>query len=377
MKITKIVGYYLSSPYESRVSFGYPLSIKSVGIVEVHTNSGVIGIGETSAGIYAPDLVSPITELISTLIEGFDPLEIDYITKSLNIPFIGGVGLFRSVVSAVEIALWDIWGKIENKPIYELLSDTHSDTIRTYASAGSVALDSNQIEDDVEKALGKGFDSYKMRIGRKQWSKDIGRVEAARTTLGSNNLMVDAIMGTLQSWNENEAIEKTNELKEFNPTWVEEPLHPLNVSGYKNIYRHCNVPIAVGEGLSSKSEFDSFLDDTKCIDIIQPDVTHCGFLVAKDVITKAKAKGIDTAIHVWGSGISLLANLHLALAMKPEWFEIPVMKLNLSDDLIGNISIKNGQIGNILSGCTGIGTTINTNIKNRYAGIKNSGYRII
>ena len=377
MKITKIVGYYLSSPYESRVSFGYPLSIKSVGIVEVHTNSGIIGIGETSAGIYAPDLISPISELISTLIEGFNPLEIEHITRSLNIPFIGGVGLFRSVVSAVEIALWDIKGQVENKPIYELLSSTYSDSVKVYASAGSVALDSNQISNDVEKALGKGFDSYKMRIGRKQWSEDVDRVEAARTMLGSNNLMVDAIMGTLQSWSENEAIEKTNELKEFNPTWVEEPLHPLNVSGYKNIYHHCNVLIAVGEGLSSKSEFDSFLDDTKCIDIIQPDVTHCGFLVAKDVITKAKAKGIDTAIHVWGSGISLLANLHLALAMKPEWFEIPVMKLNLSDDLIGSITIKDGRIDNILSGVAGIGVTISTDIKNKYVGINGSGYRII
>ncbi|KKL46534.1 hypothetical protein LCGC14_2344580, partial [marine sediment metagenome] len=294
--------------------------IKSVAIIEVHTSSGIIGIGETSAGIYAPDLIAPLAELISTLIEGFDPLEIDYITKSLNIPFIGGVGLFRSVVSAVEIALWDIKGQVENKPIYELLSSTHSDDVKVYASAGSVALDSDQISNDVERALNRGFDSYKMRIGRKQWSRDIDRVEAARTMLGNNNLMVDAIMGTLQSWSENEAIEKTNELKEFNPTWVEEPLHPLNVSGYKNIYHHCNVPIAVGEGLSSKSEFDSFLDGTKCIDIIQPDVTHCGFLVARDVITKAKAKEIGVAVHVWGSGISLLANLHLSLAMKAARF---------------------------------------------------------
>lgn len=378
MKISDLTGYSLSSPYGDGNVFGQPQGVKSLGIVEVHTDAGQIGIGETYAGVYAPELVTPIVEFLKPIIVGMDPCDIGTINKSLKIPFISGSGLMRSVISAVDIALWDIKGQIYKKPIYQLLNEQVRDSVKVYASGGSVAMNVDEIHSDVEHILIKGFSAYKMRVGVQPWENDLNRVAAARNKLGKNSeLMIDAIMGTLPSpWGVETAISRTRDLVPYRPSWLEEPLLPENYLGYQELSNKTNIPIAMGESFTGLHEFEAYLSG-KCVEYIQPDVTHCGgFSQAVKVIALAKTYDVSIALHVWGSAISIMSNLHLALAMPSvEWLEIPQVRLELLEDEIkSKMNIKNGALHAINE--PGLGLTLTNKIKNTYPFVSGSGYRV-
>ena len=135
-----------------------------------------------------------------------------------------------------------------------------------------------------------------------------------------------------------------------------------------------NIPIATGEGLSGKLDFDSYLD-SGCVDIIQPDVTHCGgFIRAMEIIRGAKRSGVKVALHTWGSSISLLANLHLALSTGVDWFEIPMVSL----DLLSNefTELKTMILNKDITLNNGLGIKLTDDVKQSYPFVKNSGYKI-
>ena len=264
MIINKVIGYSLSSPYGDGNVFGQPTGVKSIGLVEVHTDDGLVGVGETYAGIYVPELIEPTVKSIEPLIVGMNPVEVEKVYESMDIPFVNMNGFVRSVVGAIEIALWDIKGQVENKPIYELLSGSYNTDFNVYASGGSVSFSTDDIKKDIDNILSQGFGSYKMRVGVKEWKEDKDRVKIARNELGSNDLMVDAIQGTLNNWHKYNAVYNIKELEQYNLTWIEEPLHPSKLKELKSVYDLINIPIATGEGLSGKFDFDSYLD-SNCI----------------------------------------------------------------------------------------------------------------
>jgi len=374
MKIKKVIGYSLSSTYGDGNVFGQPEGVKSIGLVEVHTDDGLVGIGETYTGVYVPELLEPVVKTIESLIVGKNPLEIEEVYNSMEIPFVSMNGFIRSIIGAIEIALWDIKGQVEEKPIYQLLSDTYTDNFGVYASGGSVVFSNDDIKKDISDILSQGFDSYKMRIGVKDINEDLDRVKTARNELGSNNLMVDAIQGTLNNWHQYNLVYNSKLLERYDLTWLEEPLHPSKLRELKRVYDMVNIPIATGEGLSGKLDFDSYLD-SKCVDIIQPDVTHCGgYIRTRQIIEQAKKNGIKVSLHIWGSGISLISNLHLALSMGVDWFEIPMVSLDLLSnefkDLKSMILQKDIKLNN------GLGIKLTDDMKQSHPFIKNSGYKI-
>mgnify|MGYP002820838962 CR=1 FL=1 len=378
MKITNLVGYSLSSHYGDRKVFGQPLGVRSIGLVEIHTDGGYVGIGETYAGVYSPALIKPTVDFLSPYILDGDPLETDQINEALKIPFVSASGLVRSVISAIDIALWDIKGQYLKKPICHLLSESIKPKVRAYASGGSVAFSKAEIEADVDDILEKGYNAYKMRVGYQSWEQDLIRVRSARESMGdANELMIDAIMGTLEDpWTKETAEEKINDLSSFHPSWLEEPLPPTDFVGYRYLKKKSNIPIAMGESFSGVHEFETFME-AECMDIIQPDVTHCGgYTQALKIIKHAENLNIPAALHVWGSAISTLANLHLAYAMKNvEWLEVPQVRLELlSESASELIKISNGYVS--APEMYGLGLRIDEDLKLQYKFVPGSGYRV-
>ena len=158
-------------------------------------------------------------------------------SEELDLPFIAHNGIFKSSRSAIEIALYDLISQEKQEPLYKTLNSLAKNRpLEVYASSGSVIFDEDQIQSDVEYILGKNFKSYKMRIGLKNIYTDIKRIKKSREVLGNNNLMLDAIMGTLkQKWDINQCLENIEMIKEFKPLWLEEPLNPQDVFAYKNL----------------------------------------------------------------------------------------------------------------------------------------------
>lgn len=373
MKITNVDGYCLSSPYGDGKVFGQPLGVKSIGIAEVKTDDGLVGIGETYSGVYVPELIEPTVKFIESLIVGMNPLNIEDVYNSMDIPFVGMNGFIRSVIGGIEMALWDIKGKVEEKPLYKLFNESSTNDFKVYNSGGSVSFSTDEIKKDIEDVT---FDGYKMRVGVQSWGDDLNRVDVAKKELGSKKLMIDSIMGTLNTWDKYVAVDNINSLRHHDLTWFEEPLHPSNLKDLKYVWENCSplVPIATGEGLSGKLDFDSYLDSGH-VDVIQPDITYCGgFMMTKKIIEQAKSNGIKVALHVWGSSISLVSALHLAISTDVDWLEVPMVQLEVMSDEFSKIKERINNKEYIFN--SGLGLEISDNIKNKYPFVNNSGYKI-
>ena len=376
-RIKKIEGFALSSPYGNGESLGQPIGVKSVGLVKVYTESGKYGLGETYSGVYAPELIEPIVSFLESYLVGRfigDDLIFDDVK---NIPFIGANGILQSVFSAIEIAIWDVRGKILELPISKLVNINSRKVIPLYASSGTVLFSSSEIIEDVEKILSLGYMAYKMRVGYQEWDIDLKRVESARKALGNNDLMVDAIMGTLRpSWTANKAISRAEDLLEFKLRWLEEPVHPQNIKGLARVCHSELVPIAAGEAYSGTAEYQTILD-LKAVDILQFDATHSGGISACiELAKKAKLMKLDSALHVWGSAVAISANVQVALATRSiDILEIPMVSLELTEKMwIDPPIIKDGIWH--ASDAPGLGVTLDDSLMHKYKLQPNSGYRL-
>lgn len=376
-RIKKIEGFALSSPYGKGESLGQPLGVKSVGIVRVYTDTGIYGLGETYSGVYAPELIKPIVSFLENYLVG-RLIGDDLIFKDIkNIPFIGRNGILQSVFSAIEIAIWDLRGKILNLPTSQIISKNFRKELPLYASSGSAVFSPSEVEEDVENILNIGYQAYKMRVGYQNWSIDIDRVERARNRLGNNELIVDAIMGTLHpAWNSKIAISRVKDLQGFDLRWLEEPVHPEDLQGLADVCHKNLIPIAAGEAYSSISEYQALLD-LSAVNILQFDATHSGgMLNCVELATKAEKNNIDSALHVWGSAIAIAANAQVALGVPSiDILEIPMVSLELSNEMwIEMPKIKNGKW--YASDTPGLGVKLDDALLSKYKFKPNSGYKL-
>jgi len=377
IKISEVNGFSLSSPYGAGYVLGQPAGVKSIGFVEVITESGLKGIGETYAGVYSPELIEPITQFLSSFVVGHTVGDDEVIPNLAEIPFIGRNGILRSIASAIDIALWDLRGKILELPVSHLLSSEPKNYVDVYASSGSAALSPEEIQNDVADILNNGHTAYKMRIGYQDWMTDLERVEVARNILGKADLMVDAIMGTLRpKWDTSTAIKRASELQKFNLRWLEEPIFPDDIYALAEVRQNSQIPIAAGEAYSGWGEFQNLLA-CNAVDVLQFDATHSGGISAcVSLATEAKMNKLDSAVHVWGSAAAISSNAHLALACHDIGIlEVPMVHLEITDKMwIEAPLIKNGVYQ--ASGLPGIGVELSDNIKNEYKFIPNSGYQL-
>tara|TARA_R110000737_G_scaffold351923_1_gene395759 strand:- start:2388 stop:3461 length:1074 start_codon:yes stop_codon:yes gene_type:complete len=347
MKISKVIGYGLSSPVKGgHTYYGYQSDVKNIGIVEVHTECGEVGFGETYAGVYCAELIEPTVQYLESYLIGSDVSNVDILN---NIPYIGRSGLVKCISSGIDIALHDILSKIQGIPLYEYLGGNND--IPEYASNGSAVFTPEQIEQDVKMVLDKGYTAYKMRIGLQDKDIDLKRLQIARSCLGSNTLMVDAIMGTNPTkWDFKTALQWVDKLQMFNTFWLEEPFIPTDAHAYARLRDKSNISIAGGEALNQLLEFNLY-KDVHAVDIIQPDVTNSGGIRDCAAIVNIFGKQ-NTAMHVWGSQVAINANKHFAKAFDVSYLEVPMMELEINDEI---------QSDNI-----GIGIHITDKVKSKY-----------
>lgn len=376
MKIKRVIGYGLSSPFQNSSYLGYldNSGLKNIGIIEVHTECGLVGFGETYAGVYCAELMGSVVKYLEKYLIGLDVNTRIIHNKIFSIPYVGRNGLLSSISSGINIALYDLIGKKTNKPVYEILTDTPKDDVQVYASNGSSTYSVNEISDDVESILDLGFDSYKMRIGYQDLPIDLQRVEKAREKLGDNILMIDSIMGTLNPpWTLGICEEVGSYLVDYNPYWWEEPLHPTSIEDMNYLTENIDIKIAGGEALNSKLEFEMY-NFNNSVNVIQPDVTNSGgFDECKDI---CNMNFEEVALHVWGSGCAVLSNLHFAISnQKVKYLEIPMMKLDITDEIMETeIKVMDGRVEK--PDVVGIGVNITEEIKEKYKLVTDSNYRI-
>ena len=280
-------------------------------VCEIETENGIIGIGNAAL---APQITKKtIDTYLKPLVIGEDPFDYAYIWEKMYRRTLawGRKGIGMTAISAVDIAIWDVLGKIINKPVFKLLGGRTKEKIPVYASKlYSQPLD--KLQKEAESYKKQGFKMYKMRFGwgpkdgSEGMKKNIQLVEAVREVIGeSADLMLECYMG----WNLDYSKRMMPKLMKFNPRWLEEPVIADDIHGYAELNNMQMIPIAGGEHEFSLFGFKQLLD-AKALSYIQYDTNRVGGITAAQKINAlAEAYQIPVVPHA-----GQMHNYHLTMA---------------------------------------------------------------
>lgn len=243
--------------------------------VEIETDVGLKGFGIT--GQFLPWAIIPcITHQIAPLIKGLDPTHTekihDLVWSRLNNRAYTGV--ISHALSAVDIALWDLRGKSENRTVAELVGG-YSNSAPTYATFGYPFFDEDQIAEYAKKFVADGHKMLKMVVGsepKRTWRDDVRRVRSARDAIGQDvALMIDA-----NCWyGAHEARLLATAVEDCNLHWFEEPVKQNDSRSLADLRAQVRVPISSGQNNGHRFSHRDLITQ-RSVDVIQPNVLYCG-----------------------------------------------------------------------------------------------------
>ena len=296
--------------------------------VKVETDvPGLHGWGEATLEWKTRGVVGAIEDLAPLLI-GRDPRDIEQAVRAMKKHSFWRLGVIgMSAISGIEIALWDIFGKSVGLPVWRLLGGKVRDKVRVYTHLGFgdmravyETMDEAPLVGHARRIVEKGYTAFKaVFIPYTHFHAPVAEVEkvgrmmmALREAVGPNiEIMVD-FHGRPAS--AGAALAYIEALAPGRPMFVEEVLPPGDTAGLAAVAAKTKVPIATGERLIDRAEFDE-LFRTRAIDIVQPDICHCGGLLeAKKIAAMAEAVGIGVAPHNPLGPIAGVAALHFAVS---------------------------------------------------------------
>lgn len=287
-------------------------------LVAVHTEAGVTGYGSVFTD---GRLVAAALAVLEPLWRGETALEPERLTEKLhqNTFWMGRGGTLTHTISGIDIALWDILGKVTGQPVGRLLGGTHATTAMPYCSL--LMEEPDVMKDVVARYHDQGFRAFKIGwgpFGRRDDARlDEAIVRAAREGIGADcRLFVDA--GASDAFWPNGlkwAIRTADMLKDYDVGWFEEALVPDALEDFKTLRRASAVPIAGGEVLTRRQSFIPFLTGG-AFDIVQPDATKVGGLSEQRRIAwLAQDFGVRYVGHGWNTALGVAADLQLAAAL--------------------------------------------------------------
>jgi L-alanine-DL-glutamate epimerase-like enolase superfamily enzyme len=286
-------------------------------IIEVLADDGRVGVGSAYTSLA---LVDAAVKLLRPLLVGERADEPARVSEKLrqHTFWQGRGGAVEHAISGIDIALWDLMGKVCNQPVARLLGGVYRDRIKPY---GSLLFDEpDRLREKLRQATTRGFRAIKLGwkpFGRRDAATDELLIRTARETVGPDvELMVDA-GGSDAYWPHGYkwALRTAQMLAGYGVVWFEEALPPDDLAGYVELRRHSPVPIATGEVLTRRQSFRPFIEGG-AVDIIQPDATKCGGLTeAWRVGWMAYEHNVLMVPHGWNTAVGLAADLHLTAAL--------------------------------------------------------------
>ena len=351
--------------------------------IKMHTNAGIIGIGEGTVEGRITTVMAAIKELEPYLI-GKDPRRVVHHWQAMyRHGFYRGDIVLTSAISAVDIAMWDIKGKVLGVPVYELLGGPTRDRIRLYGQAGS--------PEGAKSVLAEGYQSMKIsvtssrgRLSRYVENPDfiqgvVENIKAIRETIGPKIDMGIELHGDHEPQTSMIIIKA---LEQFQPWFYEEPIQHQNLPLMAEMAKKTHIPFATGERMVTKWQFRDLLN-LGSASLLQPDVTHCGGITElKAIATLAEAFYAGMLPHAKEGIVGAIASMHV-MASIPNFVahEIPNLqaapKDNVQRSYLGKSYIKKPLVmteGNIIIKGNidgpGLGIELDDNLIENERGVK-------
>ena len=303
--------------------------------VKLTTDNGVTGIGEVYTATFSPHLVAKMIEDVAERhVIGHDPFHIELMWRAM---YGRGYALrpdltLGGIMSGIEMACWDIVGKETAKPVYELLGGRVHERLRTYTylypSGGLDAYADDPVYSDPDAAAAKaveeverGFTAvkfdpagpYSVFDGRQPTLEALDRSEKmVRTVREAVGTRADILFGTHGQFTSSGAIRLAKRLERYDPLWFEEPTPPDVPEEMAKVAAQTSIPIASGERLTTKYEFERLLS-SGAASILQLNLGRCGgILEGKKIAAIAESHGAQIAPHLYCGPVVGAANIQLS-----------------------------------------------------------------
>ena len=293
-------------------------------LVRITADDGSVGWGECWGPVAGNREI--VERTIDPWLSGRDPRDVESIHDELIFELRSKYHSYvpASVVSGVDIALWDLYGKALGEPVSRLIGGRERDEVRAYATGhfwGDVDSFEELKDDVVAEATGHvdaGFDALKNKIGLARhfpWGpeEDVALVRAIREAVGDDvRLMTDGN----HAYDMGDARRVARGLSDLDVHFFEEPVPPEYVGQYADLNREAEVSLAGGECWAFAEEFDRVLD-AGAVDYVQPDVTSAGGITStRRVAVAADAANVQCLPHVFGSAVALAASLQVLATVR-------------------------------------------------------------
>ena len=316
--------------------------------LHIHTDEGISGLGETFFGAQAVEAY--LHESVAPQLLGQDPGRIDYIARKLY-GYLGfrGSGVETRGNSAIDIALWDLWGKRTRQPVYQLLGGLTREQVRVYNTCAGYRyvrqrpvqttdnwgldgeegpyedLDAflNRADELALSLLQQGIQAMKiwpfdhaaennggLHISPAELRRALEPFEKIRKAVGDK---MDIMVEFHSLWNLPTACRIAEAVKPFQPYWMEDPVKMDSLSVVGEYRQRTGLPVTASETLSYRTGYKDLLE-AKAVDIVMPDLSWCGGISeAKKIATMVEAHQLPVAPHDCTGPVVLTASSHLSL----------------------------------------------------------------
>lgn len=319
---------------------------RCVTLVRIETDDGVVGWGEAISQFREAAVATRVLALdgFAPLIEGRDPIDVEVLWAEMcrHAYWYGVEGIAAFAISAIDMALWDLKGKLLGQPVARLLGGQLRHRI---PAMGSIIFDMADLDWTLSEFQWMRDEGY--RIVKAGWGmtpdavfgadrrRDLAYLREIRNVIGPVLSLVVDTPGARGLWDVPTAIRRLREWEEFDLRWVEQPLPPANLSDHARLRAAVPVPIGTGEDEWSPETYRRVIESDG-VDVLQLDPGRClGLTGCREVIKMVEAANLRYSAHSWSGALNTAASLHvLAVSSQGDTLDFKPHESPFQHDLV-------------------------------------------
>ncbi len=350
---------------------------RCVTLVRIETRDGVVGWGEAISQFREATVATKVLvdDGFAPLITGEDPLDVEGLWQRMcaHAYWYGVEGIAAFAISAIDLALWDLKGKIHGQPVAALLGGEYR---REIPAMGSVIFDMEDLDwtlaefefmrDEGYRIVKAGWGMHLGALFGDDRERDLRYLREVRSVIGDELSLVVDTPGARALWDVDTAIERLNEWEQFQLRWVEQPLLPADLEGYARLRRSVTVPVGAGEDEWSPETYGRVID-AGSVDVLQLDPGRClGLTGCREVIRMVEQAGMKYSAHSWSGALNTAASLHfLAISESGDTLDFKPHESPMQHDLVADPWVPVDGVLRLRSD-PGLGVSVDEDVVRKY-----------